>query len=561
MKELCRLLILVSLGGALCLTGCLSGRGPEALDYLDSDDLYLALISQAVHCQQQGDLLGAIAAYRRALRLNPESALLHMELAHSYYLLGNDTLAVHFAKRAVKLEPDEADYRLVLGNAYILAKELDLAAAQYQQAYRLRPADDVLQTLAGLYEAQNLLDSAIVLYQRRLEQRDSPSFRLQLASLLARGRRWPQALEHYRLLVQADPSSAKNLTALGGLFQIIGQNDSALHYLTLAEQLEPGNIALKTHIFNLLLETKDYRSAAQQAKDILEADPDNRALRQQWARLCLHLGDSTQAEAIYRYLLEQDSSHTEALYQVGLISLGRREYPPARDCFRRLINQIPHFYEGWHYLGQAYLGLGSTDSARQAFEQSRRRGHRLDPDYQTALAYAALDRFQEALPFYQKIYHKRKKEVPFLFGYGAALERSGHYQPAVEIFRQLLRRDPDHASALNYLGYMFAERGQNLAEAESLIARALAIEPNNPYFIDSMGWVYYMTGRIDQAVEELERAVSLLPNDATLRDHLGDAYQARGQNEMAKDQWQKALELEPNKSGLKEKIDALKPHQ
>lgn len=531
----------------------------QTLGQMEADDLYLSLLAQASYLNDSGDLPGAVQAYRRALGLNPGSALLNMELAHAHYRMGNDTMAVHYGKRAVRLEPEEADYRLVLGNAHMLARDLDLAAAQYREAYRLRPADNVLHTLAGLYEAQGLPDSAAAVYSRRLEERDDPAVRIQLASVLTRARRWPGALEQYRHIVRADSSGVRALTALAGLHQVLGQNDSALHHYSRAEDLEPGNVQLKAAVFNLLMGLRDYRQAAIQAGSLLELDPANRSIRLQLARLYHHLPDHRQAEAQYLALLEQDSANTEALYTVAKIRLDRKDYGGALDYFRRTLSILPAIQEGWYYLGLCHLALDAPDSAGIAFGLSRRHGNRLEPDYQAALAYSALERHRESLPFYRRLYSGKGKNVPFLFGYGSALERSGDYPKSVEVFRRLLKRDPGHAPSLNYLGYMFAERGENLAEAEMLIDGALKAEPDNPFFIDSMGWVYFMTGRFQQAEKELARAVALMPEDATLRDHLGDAYRALGKHDKALEQWRRALELEPNNDRIRGKIDELGP--
>ncbi len=84
--------------------------------------------------------------------------------------------------------------------------------------------------------------------------------------------------------------------------------------------------------------------------------------------------------------------------------------------------------------------------------------------------------------------------------------------------------DPKHAESYNYIGYMYAEKGTNLAEAIQLIQQALALEPENGYFIDSLGWAYYQQGRYPEALRELKRAVSLAKEDPVLYEHLGDAY-------------------------------------
>jgi Flp pilus assembly protein TadD len=96
--------------------------------------------------------------------------------------------------------------------------------------------------------------------------------------------------------------------------------------------------------------------------------------------------------------------------------------------------------------------------------------------------------------------------------------------------RRAVELNPENAAALNYLGYTYAERGDNLDEAESLVRRALAISPNDGFYIDSLGWVYYQRGDYATAIRHLERAVKLTNNDSTIAEHLGDAYLKAGRS-------------------------------
>ncbi len=115
------------------------------------------------------------------------------------------------------------------------------------------------------------------------------------------------------------------------------------------------------------------------------------------------------------------------------------------------------------------------------------------------------------------------------FDLAAALERSGRWEAAVEQFRKLLAVQPDNASALNYLGYMFAERKENLEEARTMLLKAVEQDPTSGAYLDSLGWVYFRLGDLDLAEKHLLDAVKLEPFDATLQEHLGDLWVARNQ--------------------------------
>ena len=120
----------------------------------------------------------------------------------------------------------------------------------------------------------------------------------------------------------------------------------------------------------------------------------------------------------------------------------------------------------------------------------------------------------------------------------------------------MIRIDPAHAEAYNYVGYMFAEKGVNLDEAVTLITKALDLEPDNGYFIDSLGWALYQQGRYPEALRELKRAVEKAKEDPVIFDHLGDALMKNGLAEDAMTAWQKSLSLDPTAEAVRKKIEA-----
>jgi tetratricopeptide (TPR) repeat protein len=130
--------------------------------------------------------------------------------------------------------------------------------------------------------------------------------------------------------------------------------------------------------------------------------------------------------------------------------------------------------------------------------------------------------------------------------------------------RDLLRLKPDHADALNYLGYSYAERGVNLQEALALIQKAMTLKPDTGYITDSLGWVYYQMGEYDKAAVELEKANQLIPDDSTISEHLADSYLKLKKTEKAVEFYEKALTLDPKPDQaerLKKKLEESKKNK
>jgi tetratricopeptide (TPR) repeat protein len=134
---------------------------------------------------------------------------------------------------------------------------------------------------------------------------------------------------------------------------------------------------------------------------------------------------------------------------------------------------------------------------------------------------------------------------PVWFARGIAHERMETWDAFETDMRQAIALSPDQAQVLNYLGYSFIDRGINLDEALPMIERAVALEPESGYIIDSLAWAYFRLGRYDEAVAPMEKASLLEPVDPIVTDHLGDVYWAVGRQREARFQWHRALSFEP----------------
>jgi tetratricopeptide (TPR) repeat protein len=145
---------------------------------------------------------------------------------------------------------------------------------------------------------------------------------------------------------------------------------------------------------------------------------------------------------------------------------------------------------------------------------------------------------------------------------GIANERIKNWPLAEQSFREALKLYPDQPQVLNYLGYSFVDRNENLEEALGMIRKAVELRPDDGYIVDSLGWAYYRLGKFEDAVKELESAIELRPEDATINDHLGDAYWRVGRKLEARFQWQHALDAKSedvDNELIKAKLAATEP--
>ena len=150
----------------------------------------------------------------------------------------------------------------------------------------------------------------------------------------------------------------------------------------------------------------------------------------------------------------------------------------------------------------------------------------------------------EAIKIYDQILTQRPNETNVLFFKASCLEKSGKWNEAKNLFFNIISLDKNDAYSLNYLSYSMAIRNEDLNKALSLIETALKIEPNNGFFLDTLGWIQFKNKQYDLAIKNLQRAITIQPNSSEIMDHLGDSYQKTGRIREAIFEWKRALQYD-----------------
>jgi tetratricopeptide (TPR) repeat protein len=152
----------------------------------------------------------------------------------------------------------------------------------------------------------------------------------------------------------------------------------------------------------------------------------------------------------------------------------------------------------------------------------------------------------ESLAKAEQLSTKPEDKAYVYFLRGDLYQRQKMFEQAEGEFKKVLTvtspGDPQSAATLNYLGYMNADRGVRLEESLNYIKEALTFEPNNPAYLDSLGWAYFKLGKYDLAEENLNKAAAHMGSDPTVQEHLGDLYQKTGRLKLAASHWDRAVQ-------------------
>lgn len=279
-------------------------------------------------------------------------------------------------------------------------------------------------------------------------------------------------------------------------------------------------------------------------------------------------------------LLQQDRAGSElALLYVRLALMLQPDFPLAQmllaevteamgnqaaaiDAYSALAAKSGYSWLARLRIAGLHDSAGDTATAlADLTKMSAENPNRFDALWRKADILRARDRFTEATEAYDaaiaRVATPDRRHWSLFFGRGIALERVKRWDRAESDMKKALALQPEQPYVLNYLGYTWLEQNLNLAEAKAMIERAVALRPQDGAIVDSLGWAFYRLGDFETAAKHLERAVELKANDPTINDHLGDVYWRVGRKLEARFQWARALSLEPEadlKAALEKKL-------
>jgi tetratricopeptide (TPR) repeat protein len=410
------------------------------------------------------------------------------------------------------------------------------------------------------------------------------SHRRGLAQTLLNENKYPEALEQYQRLSEMDADDPDNYLRLAEIYRQLKELDKAEQNVLLAKQRAPGNLEVVYYESSIYEAEGRFDDAIRVLSDAVtgvkaqsEFTPSRRRtlaiLYQQLGQLYREVSNYSAAVNTFEEMLRLGPEEDRRA-RVMIIDTYRaaRDIPKALDASRKAIEAYPR--DRGIKTAQALL-LGENAQTDQAISQLRQLLDGSSADFEIQLDLAQVDQqgrrwpdAEQAVHAAEKIAAQSSERETTGFLLGAIFERQKKFDQAEEQFRQVLKENPRNPSALNYYGYMLADRGIRLDEATDLVKRALAEDPANAAYQDSLGWAYFKQNRFSDAEELLRKAASRESHDPTILSHLGDLYSKIGKDNLAETQWQKSAdewrrvlpgEFEPDKlAEVEQKISALK---
>ncbi len=343
----------------------------------------------------------------------------------------------------------------------------------------------------------------------------------------------------------------------------------ALAVLGRAEALRPTDPQLRLrladglyHLGETQRATKLYLSLVEQFEEI-PLVRDN--IRSRLADIYLRGDDPQAARTQLEAIVRDDPSNAQAYYFLGSLAYDGKRWAEAVGYFQKTLLFSPNFERAYFDLAAAQLATGDPAGVLLTLWQraGKFRANFLS-EYLAALAEGRQKNYEAALKHFTTAEVIAQADEPqrltaeYYFEVGIAFERKGDHVPAAKYFERALELKPEFPEAQNYLGYMWAERGEQLERARGLIAKALIAEPKSAAYLDSMGWVLFKLNKPQEALDYLLQAIALSEEpDATLFDHLGDIYLTLRESDKAREAWRKSLAVEASE-GILQKLNSSK---
>lgn len=526
------------------------------------DDLAnVALPPQAYFHFMQGymaeignDPARAMQEYELGLQFDSDSAFLFTRIARLHFLAGRMREAVTMLDR---VNVDQVrDVSILSQMATILAGagQPERSLGLYDRAIQQDPtAGDHYFAKGVLLLNLQRMDQAQRMFQEGLQHSpQSHAGYFYLGKIYHKEGKIEEATKHYQEAITRAPSFDP---AYQAYVELLESNHDLAGAIKVCEQylatVNPHQKKFRHELLRLLLLQKSYDRALEELEFMLESDPDNVQTKVRRALVYAEMKETQRAIEELKSLVHSHPTEYRVRDYLGLLLEQTKQNREAIEAYQANIDLEPTFFDSRIHLGFLLYRLKRYDDAIPHLQSAvdlnpgNPESHLLLglTQLQSKQPQAASTTFEHGLEYHPK-------HVDLRFNLGTAYDKLGRFPDVVKELEAVLELDPQHADALNYLGYSYADRGVNVEQALELTQRAVALKPDNGYYVDSLGWALFKVGRLSDALKEVSHAADLVKDDPVIFEHLGEIHLNQNDRVQAKEAWIRAIRLDPANHNL-----------
>lgn len=401
--------------------------------------------------------------------------------------------------------------------------EVTRAIGEYRQALKYDSTSaSIYQAMAEDYYALKLYDDAIIQLYAALKADTTNAEAMEfLSDLLMETGGLDSAISMAQRLIAAYPDVKRYRNNLAGVFVRLDRLPEAIEQYRKILDLDPSDIETLNKLSTLYIAEKDYQKALGLALESFAKDSTDDRVCFTIANLYAEQEDTAAADSFFSRAVDLNSGDPRYFINWAYLQMNGRRYDQAISILEKGTIRHPQAANMWALLGSAYEREGQDSLALGALH------HSLELDSSRVGPYVTL---------------------------GFLYDNNDEFDKAAEVYEAGLKIAPDDPLLLNNYAYLLATRKVRLEEALEMSCKSIELVPDNPSYLDTMGWIYYGMGDYPKAREYLEKAQEKDSENPVILDHLGDVFDAQGDKVNARANWRSALEFDPDNVQIREKL-------
>ena len=528
---------------------------------MDGDMLFNLLAAE--FAGNTGDVDASLSYYREASKTIQDSRIAartaYIALYGKHY---DDTLIA--LDRWHELEPDAKDLPRMYAVTYIKLGQPEKAVPYIEEmleTYHESSTDEALAVKQLLAKEASTEDAYVVL-QKLNEKEDKNKHLLVLQSrYAAQLKHYDEALAQLDQVLEIDPSLHEVLIIKSRILAAQGKHEEATLLIKQVVDELPDNNALRLQYARMLVEQRKMDEATEQYYILYANLPDDAEITLSLALLYIETKQLDEAVETLNHLLELDKKVPVAKYYLGRIAQNQGDEKQAISYYLGVRSGEYH-YDAQLRIGVLLAMLGKQDEGLAKLEALAEEQTSWSLRVKSYLAQGEIlrgqGRYKEGVEMYSRALQQKRDDTTLLYARGLMAEKVDRLDMAEADLLKVISKEPDNADALNALGYTLADRTSRYKEAQEYIKRAAALVPDDPAILDSLGWVSYRLGEMDEALKWLSKAFAKL-EDAEIAAHYGEVLWHTNQKDKAREVWGKGKVQNADNPVLKETLDRLKP--
>lgn len=511
----------------------------------------------------QGESSKAIEQFKQTLLLDPDSVTVRLRLSAEYVRAGLITEAIEVGESTVKMDPKNPDARMLLGGLYTGVKLYDQAIEQFDAAFVLDSSNEEAAIFKGALIAEKGELKAAEEFFKRLSFSSTFQAKDKIHYYLGKinhEKKGPveKTVQELRKALNLNPAYREAAMTLAQIqFGNKDSKDAEKTLLSYQDKNGPDPDMARL-LAREYLERKDFVLAYEQLDVLNSFEQGNPSIQIQMALISMELKENDRAISILEEILKDAPELDKARFYLGALYLDKDDHAKALEHLRVIPAASTYFIEARIQVSQIFRASKRIDRSEDVLRQSIK--ERPDaPQFVAALA-SILDvqkKYSEARSVLEKGVEEFPQDTQVRFFLGSVLDRLGKVDESMVQLRTVIEQDPDHVQALNYLAYTLAERGEALLEAKEMAMKALRLSPNDPFIMDTLGWIHFKNGNYREAQKLVEAAYRQKPDEAIIVEHLGDIYVKTEAWGMALAMYQQAQVLEADEEKAKKLMDKI----